>query len=87
MSNLVKTRKVISQYVTEPPVKLLARTPVTPNTITWLGFLITAGAAALIATEHLFAAGFIVLVAGVFDMLDGALARHKLRVFRSEIRR
>ena len=82
MSNLVKTRKVISQYVTEPPVKLLARTPVTPNTITWLGFLITAGAATLIATEHLFAAGFIVLVAGVFDMLDGALARLTNRVTR-----
>jgi len=75
MSNLVKTRKVISEYITQPPVKLLARTPVTPNTLTWLGFLITAGAAALIITEHLFAAGFVVLVAGVFDMLDGALAR------------
>ena len=82
MSNLVKTRKVISQYVTEPPVKLLARTPITPNTITWLGFLITAGAAALIATEHLFVAGFVVLVAGVFDMLDGALARLTNRVTR-----
>lgn len=80
MSNLVKTRKVISEYVTQPPVKLLARTPVTPNTLTWLGFLITAGAAALIATEHIFAAGFVVLVAGVFDMLDGALARMTNRV-------
>jgi CDP-diacylglycerol--glycerol-3-phosphate 3-phosphatidyltransferase len=82
MSNLVKTRQVISQYVTQPPVKLLARTPVTPNTLTWLGLLITAGAAALIATEHLFAAGFVVLVAGVFDMLDGALARLTNRVTR-----
>ena len=80
MSNLVKTRKVISEYVTQPPVKLLARTPVTPNTLTWLGFLITAGAAALIATEHLLAAGFVVLVAGIFDMLDGALARLTNRV-------
>jgi CDP-diacylglycerol--glycerol-3-phosphate 3-phosphatidyltransferase len=75
MSNLVKTRKVISEYITQPPVKLLARTPVTPNTLTWIGFLISAGAAALIVTGHLFAAGFIVLVAGIFDMLDGALAR------------
>ena len=82
MSNLVKTRKIFSQYVTQPPVKLLARTPVTPNTLTWLGLLITAGAAALIATEHLFAAGFVVLVAGVFDMLDGALARLTNRVTR-----
>jgi len=82
MSNLVKTRKVISEYITQPPVKLLAKTPVTPNTLTWLGFLITAGAAALIITEHLFAAGFVVLVAGVFDMLDGALARMTNRTTR-----
>ena len=82
MSNLVKTRQIISQYVTQPPVKLLAKTPVTPNTLTWLGLMITAGAAALIATEHLFAAGFVVLAAGVFDMLDGALARLTNRVTR-----
>jgi CDP-diacylglycerol--glycerol-3-phosphate 3-phosphatidyltransferase len=82
MSNLVKTRKVISEYVTQPPVKLLAKTPVTPNILTWLGFLITAGATALIVTEHLFAAGFVVLVAGLFDMLDGALARMTNRVTR-----
>ena len=35
----------------------------------------TAVAAALIITGHLFAAGFVVLVAGFLDMLDGALAR------------
>lgn len=75
MSNLVKTRKVISEYITQPPVKLLAKTPVTPNTLTWIGFLISAGAAALIITGHLFISGFVVLIAGVFDMLDGALAR------------
>jgi CDP-diacylglycerol--glycerol-3-phosphate 3-phosphatidyltransferase len=38
--------------------------------------LLAVGAAALIITGHLFAAGFVVLFAGFFDMLDGALARH-----------
>jgi CDP-diacylglycerol--glycerol-3-phosphate 3-phosphatidyltransferase len=57
-------------------VQLLAKTPVTPNAITWFGFLLSVGAAALIVTEHLFAAGLLVLVAGLFDLLDGALARH-----------
>ncbi len=75
-------RNAVAYYLTEPAVCLLARTPITPNTITWLGFLLTAGAAALIITEHLFAAGFVVLIAGFLDMLDGALARHTNRVTR-----
>jgi len=75
MSNFNKTRKSISVSVTAPVVKLLARTPLTPNTLTWIGFLITVGAAVLIALDHLIAAGVTLLVAALFDMLDGALAR------------
>ena len=56
-------------------VRVLVRTPVTPGAITWFGFILALGAAALIITEHLFAAGFLVLIAGFFDILDGALAR------------
>ena len=82
MTNPAKVRRVTSDYFTQPVVKLLARTPVTPNTITWLGFLITVGAAALVVTGNLFAAGFVVLFAGIFDMLDGALARITNRVTR-----
>lgn len=80
MTNPAKARRVTSDYFTQPVVKLLARTPVTPNTITWLGFLITVGAAVLVVTGNLFAAGFVVLFAGIFDMLDGALARITNRV-------
>jgi len=82
MPKLENTRKNISNCVTQPIVNLLARTPLTPNALTWLGFCITIGAAALIVTEHLLAAGIIVLVAGLFDMLDGALARVTNRVTR-----
>lgn len=82
MSKLAKAREVTSEYVTQPAVKLLARTPITPNILTWLGFWIVVGAAALVITDHLFAAGWVVLFAGVFDMLDGALARFTKRVTR-----
>ncbi len=82
MPKLEKTRKDISHYVTRPIASVLARTPLTPNMVTWLGFCITVVAAVLIATEHLFAAGIVVLVAGFFDMLDGALARATKRVTR-----
>lgn len=75
-------RKITASYLTRVVVQLIARTPVTPNIITWFGFLLTLGAAALIITGHLFAAGFVVLGAGFFDMLDGALARSTSRVTR-----
>lgn len=56
-------------------VRVLARTPITPSVLTWFGFILALGAAALVITSHLFAAGFVVLIAGFFDILDGALAR------------
>ena len=79
---LPQVRKNIAYRVTEPVVQLLARTPISPNTITWLGFLLTIGAAIFIATGHLLAAGLIVLFAGFFDILDGALARRTNRTTR-----
>jgi CDP-diacylglycerol--glycerol-3-phosphate 3-phosphatidyltransferase len=56
-------------------VRVLARTPVTPNALTWLGFILALGAAALVITGYPLVAGIVVLVAGFFDILDGALAR------------
>ena len=74
MPNLNMTRKAIAGSITTPLIRLLARTPITPNSLTWLGFCITAAAAILVVTEHLVAAGVTLLVASLFDMLDGALA-------------
>ncbi|MFC1966174.1 CDP-alcohol phosphatidyltransferase family protein [Chloroflexota bacterium] len=75
MTRISTARKSVAYYLTKPVVLLLAKTNLAPNVITWFGFLISVGAAVLIVTEHLFAAGFVVLFAGFFDMLDGALAR------------
>jgi len=60
---------------TGPVVRVLARTPVTPNFLSWSGFILALGAAALIVTGYPLAAGIVMLVAGFCDILDGALAR------------
>jgi len=75
-------RKTTANYLTQPIIRLLAKTRMTPNDLTWLGFGLTIGATALILSGHLFAAGFVVLAAGFFDMLDGALARGTNQVTR-----
>jgi len=74
-ANLSRGRSAIADRLTEPVVRFLVRTPLTPNAISWLGFILTLGAAALVFTRHPFAAGWVVLVAGFFDIMDGALAR------------
>jgi CDP-diacylglycerol--glycerol-3-phosphate 3-phosphatidyltransferase len=80
MTKLSAIRKNLAYHLSQPAVQLLARTPITPSTITWFGFLLAVGAATLIFTEHLVAAGFLVLASGFLDMLDGALARRTNQV-------
>ncbi len=82
MTALSRLRKVVSVSLTDPIVKILSKTPLTPNMLTFFSFLLAAGAAALIATDNLLAAGFVVLFGSFFDVLDGALARHTDRVTR-----
>lgn len=69
------TRRKLGGYLTDPIVTLLAASSVSPDVLSWTGFAVTLGAAALIATGHLIVAGFVVLLGGFFDILDGALAR------------
>ena len=76
---LSAARKTAAGYLTEPMVRVLATAPISPNALTWSGFALAIGAAILIATGHLLAAGFLVLIGGFFDILDGALARRTNR--------
>ncbi len=55
---------------------------VSPNLVTMLGLLITCVAAFLIALGDLLPAGLVLLVAGSFDILDGAVARASGRLHR-----
>ena len=58
-----------------PPARAVAKTGISPNSLTLSGFLLNIGIAYLIATGHFLLGGSLVLVAGIFDLLDGALAR------------
>jgi CDP-diacylglycerol---glycerol-3-phosphate 3-phosphatidyltransferase len=75
-------RKAIQAYITLPIVVLLEKTHVTPNAVTLFGLILIIVAAILAGTGHLFAAGWVVLVASICDMIDGALARHTNKVTR-----
>jgi CDP-diacylglycerol---glycerol-3-phosphate 3-phosphatidyltransferase len=75
-------RKILQAYITQPIVVFLARTSITPNMVTWFGFLLTVVSAVLAGFGHLFAAGWVLLLPGFFDIIDGALARHTNQVTR-----
>ena len=74
-SRLAEARKIAAYRLSRPLVRLLAKTGITPNALTWFGLLLSLGAAVIIALGQPFIAGFVVLISGLFDMLDGALAR------------
>jgi CDP-diacylglycerol---glycerol-3-phosphate 3-phosphatidyltransferase len=59
----------------KPFLSGLRKIGVTPNQVTVAGTILNAGVAVLVVFDHLVWAGVLVLVAGLFDMLDGALAR------------
>ena len=55
---------------------------VNPNTLTLLGLLISIVAAIFFAIGAVFAAGSLLLLSGLFDVLDGAVARENGRTTR-----
>lgn len=58
-----------------PVVNLLARLGFSPNAVTLIGLGLNIGVACLLAAGWLKWGGALMLVAGLFDSLDGALAR------------
>jgi CDP-diacylglycerol---glycerol-3-phosphate 3-phosphatidyltransferase len=58
-------------------IQPIARSRISPNMLTTVGLLLNVLTAVVIGEGFLFAAGLLLLFAGVFDMADGALARVK----------
>lgn len=58
-----------------PVAQLFIRMHVRPNTITTLGTLIVVGSAVCFALGQIRWGGFLLLVSGLFDILDGKVAR------------
>ncbi|MGA7409829.1 MAG: CDP-alcohol phosphatidyltransferase family protein, partial [Bryobacteraceae bacterium] len=63
-------------------VRALALSRVNPNVLTFLGLVINVVAAAFLAFGRFRVAGCIIIFAGLFDMVDGRVARETNRVTR-----
>jgi CDP-diacylglycerol--glycerol-3-phosphate 3-phosphatidyltransferase len=73
-------KKNAKGWLTDPFVPALAKTGISPNMVTGIGLFIVTIAAAVTALGHLLIGGILILFAGFFDILDGALARHSRRI-------
>ena len=72
---IVRARRSLALRVNRLPAELLAKTGLSPNVLTASGLMLAVGVAWVLSTGRFFLGGFLVLLAGAFDLLDGALAR------------
>ncbi len=63
-------------------VRMLALSKIPPNALTFIGLLINIVAAVLLAAGRFPAAGLVIIGAGIFDMVDGRVARATNQVTR-----
>jgi len=75
VARLVEIRKNLAHRITNPMVGILSKSRLKPTTLTFIGLAISIGAAYAIAIGYFLLGGALVLVSGLFDLLDGALAR------------
>lgn len=64
-----------ADVILAPLSHLLARLGIQPNLLSLIGFFIASAAGALIAAGHISNGGWLFLLSGPFDALDGAIAR------------
>ena len=78
--SLKETSKVTFLQLLRPLVRLLSALRVRPDTLTVLGWALSLCAAVLFGLGYVRVAGVVMLVAGLFDSLDGAVARESNRM-------
>jgi len=74
--------EIVGRFILDSIVNLLAAFRVNPNLLTVLGLVVNIFAAVLFAKGMFTVAGLVVLFAGIFDMVDGEVARRTGRVTR-----
>ena len=77
ISNLLRQR---AQAVLNIIARWLGSIGLTPNALTIIGFLMMCGVGAVLATGNFALGGALIILAGIFDALDGTLARLTNRV-------
>ena len=69
-------RSLLRSHLETPAARLLAAVGLSPNAVSLLGLLVAAGSASLLGAGRLWMGGVVLICSGLFDLLDGALARH-----------
>jgi len=80
--NLQEIRRNLAYRITDPVVGALSKSGITPNALTLINLALNLVAAYVIATGHLLVGGVLILGSGLFDLLDGALARFNKQTTR-----
>jgi len=75
MVDLIEIRQTVGSRIADPIVGLLSRSGIRPDALTFTSLALSVAAAYFIATGNFVLSGVLVLVSGLFDLLDGALAR------------
>jgi len=73
--NLQDIRRNLAYRITNPLVGILSKSGITPNILTLANLVLNIVAAYVIASGHFLLGGLLILGSGLFDLLDGALAR------------
>ena len=73
--NRATGRKLLSSYFEAPATRLLTALGLSPNAITTIGLLGAVASAVLLGLGYLGAGGAALLLSGMLDVLDGAVAR------------
>ena len=74
MKGLEALRELVYRII-NPITDALVRNRVHPNLLTTMGFVITMSSAFFYHDNHVRTAGFLILVGGFFDIIDGRVAR------------
>ena len=68
-------RKTSAKFIEIPIARVLSKMGISPNMITFFGLILSCLAAYFISVQSFGLAGLALLISGIFDLLDGTLAR------------
>ena len=71
----ISLRSILDSFLVIPILFLLLKLKLTPNAVTFLGFIICCISAYFISSGSFLVGGLLVLFSGFMDIFDGALAR------------
>jgi CDP-diacylglycerol---glycerol-3-phosphate 3-phosphatidyltransferase len=82
MQNKTDPRHRLGNFLTGWMIPAMDRIHVSPNALTITGLVIIIAASVMVAFNYLLVGGLLILLSGLFDILDGAVARYSRKMTR-----